>query len=87
MSQLIVRNLDPMVKERLKGRARRHGRSMEAEARLILQDALRPGVRRANLGLGDRVVSLFREAGLNANEALETLGGFEPQSPFDDDHR
>jgi antitoxin FitA len=87
MSQLIVRNLDPMVKERLKGRARRHGRSMEAEARLILQDALRTGVRRPACGLGDRVVSLFRQAGLNANESLETLGGFEPVSPFDDDHR
>ncbi len=87
MSQLIVRNLDPMLKERLKGRARRHGRSMEAEARLILQDALRPGVRRPNLGLGDRVVSLFRRAGLSANESLDTLGGFETRSPFDDDHR
>jgi antitoxin FitA len=87
MSQLIVRNLDPMLKEHLKGRARRHGRSMEAEARLILQDALRPDVSRATGGLGDRVVSLFRQAGLNANESLDTLGGFEPVSPFNDDHR
>jgi antitoxin FitA len=86
MSQLIVRNLDPMMKERLKGRARRHGRSMEAEARLILQDALRTVVRRSASGLGDRVVSLFRHAGLSANESLDTLGGFEPVSPFDDDH-
>ena len=87
MSQLIVRNLDPMVKERLKGRARRHGRSMEAEARLILQDALRTGVRRPAGGLGDRVVALFRQTGLGADESLVTLGGFEPRSPFDDDHR
>jgi antitoxin FitA len=87
MSQLIVRNLDPMVKERLKGRARRHGRSMEAEARLILHDALRTDVRRPASGLGDRVVSLFRQAGLGTSESLDTLGGFEPVSPFDDDHR
>jgi antitoxin FitA len=87
MSQLIVRNLDPMMKERLKGRARRHGRSMEAEVRLILQDALQPEVCRPIGGLGDRVVSLFRQAGLSADESLGTLGGFEPVSPFDDDHR
>jgi antitoxin FitA len=87
VSQLIVRNLDPMVKERLKGRARRHGRSMEAEARLILQEALRTGVQRPAKGLGDRVVSLFRQAGLSASESLETLGGFEPRPPFGDDHR
>jgi antitoxin FitA len=86
MSQLIVRNLDPIVKERLKGRARRHGRSMEAEARLILQDALRTGNQRPDRGLGDRAVSLFRQAGLSANESLDTLGGFAPASPFDDDH-
>jgi antitoxin FitA len=87
MSQLIVRNLDPMVKERLKGRARRHGRSMEAEARLILQDALRTDVCQRASGLGDKVVSLFRQSGLGANESLDTLGGFAPASPFDDDHR
>jgi antitoxin FitA len=36
MSMLKVRGIDPEVKEKLRRRAARHGRSMEAEARLIL---------------------------------------------------
>ena len=40
MSMLTVRNLDPEVKEKLRQRAARHGRSMEAEARLILAAAV-----------------------------------------------
>ncbi len=33
---ITVRNLDPAVKARIQARARRHGRSMEAEVRAIL---------------------------------------------------
>lgn len=40
MSLLTVRDLDPEVKEKLRQRAARHGRSMEAEARLILAAAV-----------------------------------------------
>jgi plasmid stability protein len=40
MAQLIVRNLDEELVRRLKVRAARHGRSMEAEHREILQQAL-----------------------------------------------
>jgi hypothetical protein len=39
MAQLIVRRLDDEVKERLRVCARQHGRSLEAEARAILEDA------------------------------------------------
>ena len=39
MAQLVVRRLDDGVKERLKARAKKHGRSLEAEARAILEDA------------------------------------------------
>jgi len=41
MAALSIRNLDESVKRRLQSRAARHGRSMEAEAREILTDALR----------------------------------------------
>lgn len=41
MAQLIVRNLDQDVKERIAQRARLHGRSMEEEIRSILRDAVR----------------------------------------------
>lgn len=36
MAQLVVRNLDDEVKERLKERANKNGRSLEAEVRYIL---------------------------------------------------
>ena len=39
MAQLIVRKLDDDVKERLRARAKKHGRSLEAEARAILEHA------------------------------------------------
>jgi len=40
MSSIIIRNLEPNVKNRLRMRAARHGRSMEEEARDILRAAL-----------------------------------------------
>lgn len=43
MSMLTVRDLDPEVKEKLRRRAARHGRSMEAEARVILAAAVAAG--------------------------------------------
>jgi plasmid stability protein len=38
MSQILVRNLAPEVVERLKQRAERNRRSLEAEVRAILED-------------------------------------------------
>jgi plasmid stability protein len=40
MATLTIRNVDAAVKERLRVRAARHGRSMEAEARTILSDTV-----------------------------------------------
>ena len=40
MSAVSIRNLDARVKERLRIRAARHGRSMEAEMRAILTEAV-----------------------------------------------
>ena len=42
MATLLVRKLDESVVERLKARAKAHGRSAEAEHRAILEAALRP---------------------------------------------
>jgi antitoxin FitA len=39
LAQLLVRDVEPVVVERLKKRARQHGRSLEAEVRLILSRA------------------------------------------------
>ena len=40
MARILVRDLEDDVKERLQRRARRHGRSMEAEVRAILKAAV-----------------------------------------------
>jgi plasmid stability protein len=40
LSAMSIRGLDERVKERLRVRAARHGRSMEAEARAILTEAV-----------------------------------------------
>ncbi len=40
MASLVVRNLDPRIVEALKQRAARHGRSAEAEHRVLLEAAL-----------------------------------------------
>jgi antitoxin FitA len=39
MAQILIRNLDDEIVARLKERARRQGRSLEAEARVILTQA------------------------------------------------
>jgi len=40
MADVIIRNLDDDIKERLRMRAASHGRSMESEIRAILVDAV-----------------------------------------------
>ena len=47
MAAVSVRDLDETVRERLRVRAAQHGRSMEAEIRAILTEA----VRRPHIGL------------------------------------
>lgn len=42
MATLLIRNLDDEVREKLRVRAAVHGRSMEAEARDILNTAIAP---------------------------------------------
>jgi plasmid stability protein len=63
MAQILVRNLEAQLKTRLQRRARRHGRSMEEEARDILRNALREEEAPAG-GLGSAIAGLFRETGL-----------------------
>jgi antitoxin FitA len=39
MAQILIRDLDPRHVERLKQRARQHGRSLQGEAKAILETA------------------------------------------------
>ena len=39
MADILVRDLPPQTVERLKNRARQHGRSLQSEVKLILEEA------------------------------------------------
>lgn len=61
LSAMSIRGLDERVKERLRVRAARHGRSMEAEARAILTDAVsEPG---DGGGLAQAIIDRFGAVG------------------------
>jgi len=72
MAQIVVRNLDDDIKQRLKKRAAKHGISMEAEVRLILANSLKEE-KRSTLGLGSAIAERFRKTGLD--EPLPELHG------------
>jgi antitoxin FitA len=61
MAALSIRNLDESVKQRLQSRAARHGRSMEAEARAILTEAVQEPADSA--GLFTALLDRFGELG------------------------
>jgi plasmid stability protein len=61
MATLTIRGLDDNTKARLRVRAARHGRSMEAEVRAILEAAL-PS-EQATGGLGSRIHARFAAVG------------------------
>jgi plasmid stability protein len=58
---LVIRDLDPEVKARLRRRAAANGRSMEAEARATLQQAV--GSIRPSRRLGTFIHEQFAESG------------------------
>ena len=61
MAAVSIRDLDEAVKERLRVRASQNGRSMEAEIRSILGDAV--GVSRQAQGFGAALRTRFAAAG------------------------
>lgn len=68
MGQLVVRNIENVVKARLQRRAKRHGRSMEEEVRDILRNAVAEEETPSG-GLGTDISKLFRNAGLTSDIA------------------
>jgi len=77
MAQLLVRNLEDELKTRLQRRAKRHGHSMEAEARDILRNALRED-KAQSVGFGTASVALFsgQSIGLEKGEEIREWRGF-----------
>jgi plasmid stability protein len=82
MAQILVRNLEDQVKGRLQHRAKRHGRSMEEEAREILRNALREE-ESPKRGLGSEIVALFsgHGIGLKEGEEIPEIRGMRMQIP------
>ncbi len=76
MAQIVVRNLDEDVKRRLRERAERRGKSMEAEVRDILSNAVAEG-EQPTVGLGTRIAALF--AGIGLDGELKEMRGEEPR--------
>jgi antitoxin FitA len=75
MAQLIVRNLDDEVKERLAERARRHGQSMEQEVRDILREAVSDiPAREPDVDMGTRLTAFFARHGLAGGDIEELKG-------------
>jgi plasmid stability protein len=64
VAQLVVRNIEDSVKTRLQRRARRNGRSMEAEVRDILRCAVHEAEAPGG-GLGTEIAALFRGKGID----------------------
>ncbi len=77
MSQILVRHLDPGVKQALQRRARQHGRSMEEEVRSILRASIVMDAPAA-LPLGQRMAARFAQVGLSA--PIAEMRGFSPQA-------
>jgi antitoxin FitA len=76
MAQLVVRNLEDRVKQRLQQRARRNGRSLEGEVREILREAAAESPTK-HLGFGTRFHSYFKDIGVD----LEPLPKDFPKAP------
>jgi len=80
MAQLVVRNLEDDIKRRLRERAARHDRSLEAEVRAILQAAAMAPLPAAPLG--SRIARRFAGLGLDG-EIPELHGQMAQAAEFD----
>jgi len=80
MAQILVRNLDDRLKTRLQRRAKRHGRSMEAEVREILRNALREK-ESPERGLGSEIVALFSGSGVYLDEPIAEIHDMRMEIP------
>jgi plasmid stability protein len=81
MAQLVVRNLEDDVKERLQQRAKKHGCSLEELVRDILRDAAND--KRRTGGLGSEIAALFRGRGLDFD--IPELRGYTLEPPTFDE--
>jgi plasmid stability protein len=72
--------LESRLKTRLQARAKRHGHSMEAEAREILRNALREE-ETPKRGLGSEMVAMFSGSGVYLEEPIAEIRGMRMEIP------
>jgi len=70
MAQILIRKVDERVKARIQRRAKRNGRSMEAEAREILKIGSMAD-ETPEVGFGTASVALFSGQGIGLEEGEE----------------
>jgi len=80
VAQILIRKVDERVKTRLQRRAKRNGRSMEAEAREILTNGSLEKDSPEG-GLGSEIVALFSGQGIGLKEPIKELRGY-PLEPI-----
>lgn len=80
MAQILVRNLEDRLKSHLQRRAKRHGHSMEEEAREILRNALREE-ETSKRGLGSEMVALFSGSGVYLDEPIAEIRDMRMEIP------
>jgi antitoxin FitA len=81
MAQILIRKVDERVKSRLQRRAKRNGRSMEAEAREILSAVLVEDKKPPAVGFGTASVALFSGSGVFLDEPISEWRGY-PLKPI-----
>jgi antitoxin FitA len=80
---LLIRKISDDLKERLRRRALRHGRSLGAEVREIVRNALMTD-EAAPIGLGSRIAARFKRIGLREGEEFSPLRGYMIRKPFEE---
>ncbi len=84
MAQIIVRNLDDAIRDKLRARAKAHGRSMEEEVREIIRVAvIRKPTKKPRKGLGTRIADLFADCPLPGPIISELKGEFIRPAEFE----
>jgi len=84
MAQILVRNVETQLKTRLQRRAKRNGRSMEAEVREILRDTLKEEATQ-KVGFGTASVALFSGSGITLDEPIPEIRDMRMQIPTFDE--
>ena len=80
MGSLVVRNIPESVKDRLKKRAKTHGRSMEEEIRDILRRAAQEE-HKPKVGIGTEMANAFRKLGPGEFPKIREFRGYTIKAP------